>query len=56
MKFDTKTEKLVDAAEGLRIEGEETIVFRVGRRKVEHTYRWMRYLTHNEKEIVPQSV
>ena len=43
MKIDPKTEKLVEAKDGLRIEGEETI----GKDKNERTYRWMRYVTHN---------
>lgn len=44
VKFDPSTEKLVDSPNGLRIEGQETIVYGSGRNKSEHIYRWMRYV------------
>ncbi len=44
LKIDYVTEKLVDAPEGLRIEGEQRIKDRFGDR----TLRWMRYITTNE--------
>lgn len=42
VKFDPKTEKLVETPNGFRIEGEQTISYGLGRNKAEHIYRWRR--------------
>lgn len=52
IKFDAKTEKVIETAAGIRIEGEEEI----GKGKNAHIYRWVRYISHNEiKDKKPES-